>query len=100
MLCAVSVQAGRTHLVQSSSEPALAARLMVRCAGSLFVAFMPLPQRSFLLGLEGPWSPPSHSLHPIVHPTLNHKQVCAGAHTSVPFLHAQGVPSLPILGTQ
>ena len=63
------------NFVQSASEPASAARLTVRVAGSLFVAFMPLPQRSILLGLEGPLSPPSHSLHPIVQPTENHKQV-------------------------
>jgi hypothetical protein len=37
------------NLVQSSSEPALALRLTVRCLGSLIVAFMPLPHRSFLL---------------------------------------------------
>jgi hypothetical protein len=88
------------NFVQSSSEPALAARLTVRSDGSLSVARMAAPQRSILLGLDGPLSPPSGGEHPMVVPTLNHKQVCAGAHTSVPLRQAHGVPSLPMLGTQ
>ena len=83
------------NFVQSSLEPATAARLMVRCAGSLLVAFMPAPHRSIRLGLDGPLSPPSGNGQPIVVPTLNHRQVCAEAHTSVPFRHAQGAVPFP-----
>ena len=59
------------NFVQSSSLPATAPRLMVRVAGSLFVAFMPAPQRSILFGLPGPLAPPSHSLQPMEQPTEN-----------------------------
>ena len=58
--------------------------------GSLIVAFMPLPQRSFRLGLEPPFVPPSHSAQPMVHPTENQRQVCADSQACVPFLQAQG----------
>jgi hypothetical protein len=105
--------------VQSSSEPATASRLTVRRCGSLTVAFMPLPQRSLTLGFAPPWSPPSHSLQPMVQPTENHlspqrvdrrtfnrwfsthgesqgrgpcryKQVWADSQASVPFVQAHG----------
>lgn len=76
--------------VQSSSEPANAWRLTVLNMGSLIVAFLPLPQRSFLLGFDPPLLPPSHSAQPIVHPTENHRQVCADSHACVPFLQAHG----------
>ena len=59
------------NFVQSSSLPATAPRLMVRVAGSLFVAFMPAPQRSILFGLPGPLAPPSHSLQPMEQPSEN-----------------------------
>ena len=59
--------------------------------GSLIVAFpVPLPQRSCRFGFEPPLLPPSHSLQPSVHPTENHRQVCADSHGSVPFTQAHG----------
>jgi hypothetical protein len=72
---------------------------MARLLGSLFVALMPLPQRSTLLGLVVPLSPPSHSLHPMEQPTDIHRQVWAEAHGLLPFRHAHGAPAFPMCST-
>ena len=66
------------NFVQSALEPTqepVQCMLTVRVTGPLFVAFMLLPQRSCLLALVGPFSLPSHSLHPMLQPTKNYKQV-------------------------
>ena len=54
------------------------------------VAFAPLLQRSLELGLVPPCAPPSHSLQPMLQPTLIHRQVWADSHGCVPFLQTHG----------
>ena len=73
-------------LVTSAAEPAAARTFTVRSAGSLIVAFVPLPHRSRAFGFEGP---PSGRPQPMVAPCENHMQACPGRQGLLPLTQSQ-----------